>query len=186
MRIISGALQRRLVPSPPGTATRPTTDRMRESLFHVLEQHVVLTGAVIVDLYAGSGILTWESLSRGAASAIMVDTSADICRHLRKVSQSLDVEDQVTIIRTTALEYLRTSPLTGASCLFADPPYALRHCNAIVQQIEKTALLSNGGIVVLEHSDREVVLPSSEYSPLWQGTASASIIDMLQRLPSNT
>lgn len=186
MRIISGALQRRQIPSPPGNVSRPTTDRMRESLFHVLEQHISLAGSVVVDLYAGSGILSWESLSRGAASAIMVDTSAEICRHLRIVSRSLELEDRVTIVRTSALDYIRTSPLTGASCLFADPPYALRHCNAIMHQLEKSALVASGGIAVLEHGDREVVLSSPAFSQVWQGTSAVSIIDVLQRLPATT
>ena len=67
MRIHSGYLRGREIPPPPGSQTRPTTDVIKEAMFSVIEHHMSLTGAIVLDLFAGSGQLSWEALSRGAA-----------------------------------------------------------------------------------------------------------------------
>lgn len=182
MRIIAGEFKRTLIPSPPGGGTRPTTDRMRESIFSVIESTKNLASAAVLDLYAGSGILTWEALSRGAGSAIMVDSSAEICRHLRGVATQLGVGDRVQIIRADALAYIPNSTAVDVGLVFADPPYALKHCNSIIGLLGHSPILADGAVVVLEHGDQEFVMPSSSFSALWHGTGGASVVDILHRV----
>lgn len=162
MRIIAGTLKHRTIPSPPGDSTRPTSDRGRESLFHVLEHHADMEGASIIDLYAGSGALAFEALSRGACSATLVDTSAEVCRQLRSVAESLNISPLVQIIRADALEYLRHGNVREHQIIFADPPYAQKACNAIAPLLFSSGALANDGIAAFEHGDQEHILELPE------------------------
>ena len=162
MRIIAGRLKHRTIPSPPGDSTRPTSDRGRESLFHVIEHHVHIQGASILDLYAGSGALAFEALSRGAHSATLVDTSADVCRQLRAVAESLEVSPLVQIIRADAREYLRHGKICEHQIIFADPPYAQKACNAIAALVLASGALAVDGIAAFEHGDQEHILELPE------------------------
>lgn len=182
MRIIGGELKRTVIPSPPGGATRPTMDRIRESIFDVLEGHLRLKTSRVLDLYAGSGILSWEALSRGAQSSIMVDSSVQICRHLRTVAIELGVSDRVQIVRADCLAYLRNASVDGIQLLFADPPYALRHCNSILGILEESPILSDGALVVLEHGDQEYVVPTATFPAVWHGSGGACVVDILHRV----
>ncbi|MBU3678721.1 MAG: 16S rRNA (guanine(966)-N(2))-methyltransferase RsmD [Candidatus Kapabacteria bacterium] len=182
MRIIGGELKRTVIPSPPGDATRPTMDRIRESIFDVLEGNLTLQTARVLDLYAGSGILSWEALSRGAQSTIMVDSSVQICRHLRAVAMDLGVSERVQIVRTDCLAYLRNATVDGIQLLFADPPYALRHCNSILGILEESPLLSDDALVVLEHGDQEYVVPTERFRAVWHGSGGACVVDIFQRV----
>ncbi|MFN6136670.1 MAG: RsmD family RNA methyltransferase [Bacteroidota bacterium] len=185
MRIIGGTLRRTVIPSPPGNQTRPTMDSLRESVFDVLERHRGFGGARVLDLYAGSGILTWEALSRGAARAVMVDMSTEICRHLRAVATTLGVGHRVEIIRTDALAAIETMQLPVFDCVFADPPYARRDGNRALQALAATSLVSDGGMVVIEHGDQEYLLPTSGFEPLWQGARSSCVVDVLRCVRAN-
>lgn len=160
-------------------------DQLRESVFEVIEYHISLDGSIVLDLFAGSGILSWEALSRGAAKAIMVDQSVEICRHLRSVATSLDLNHKVEIIRSDALAALSHLELPAINCLFADPPYAKRDGNRILSVLDEHPVVRDGGLVVIEHGDQEFLLPTSAFTPLWQGARGASIIDVLRCVRAN-
>lgn len=157
-------------------------DRIRESIFDVLEGNLDIQSSSVLDLYAGSGILSWEALSRGAQSAVMVDASVEICRHLRTVATMLGVSERVTIVRADCIAYLRNATVNGIQLLFADPPYALRHCNSILGILEESTILSHGALVTLEHGDQEYVVPTESFNAVWHGSGGACVVDILQRV----
>ena len=151
MRITGGAFARRTIDAPRGDRTRPTTDRVREALFSALGSRTALSGARVLDLFAGSGALGLEALSRGAAHATFVEQHAPTLAVARRNVAALGVEAQATFVRADALAYLGRAP--GAfDLVLADPPYGL----AALAALPDTArpLLAPGGLLVLEHDDR--------------------------------
>lgn len=180
MRIIGGELKGRTLPPPPGDATRPTTDVLKESLFAALEHLVTIKGAHIIDLCAGSGGLAFEALSRGARSALLVDTSTDVCRHLRSVAITLGLTDRVTIVRADAVSVARTFDLGGATVVFADPPYGAHIGNSVLSALVANPHLAPEATIVIEHGDREsLVLPDNGTS-IWHKERGETVIDVVR------
>ncbi len=180
MRIIGGTLKGRLVPQPPGSDTRPTTDVLKESLFSVLTHHIDFAGKRVLDLCAGSGQLSFEMLSRGSAHATMVDASALVCRHLRSVSKEFGYDPQVTIIKADVLGFLRNGIAGPFDVIVADPPYALKLCNHIAEILTTSPILAPSAIVVLEHGDQEAVIVPDGVSLLWHKERGSTVIDVLR------
>jgi 16S rRNA (guanine(966)-N(2))-methyltransferase RsmD len=120
MRVIAGAYGGRELRAPRGTATRPTSDRVREALFSILGD---VSGARVLDLFAGSGALAIEALSRGAASATLVDAATGSVATIRRNLASLDIDAEVRHQR--ALVFLRNARSDGRhyDLVFLDPPY---------------------------------------------------------------
>jgi 16S rRNA (guanine966-N2)-methyltransferase len=119
MRVVAGIAKGRALAAPPGTDTRPTSDRVREAIFNALGSLDAVVGARVLDLFAGSGALGIEALSRGAASATFVDTSAKAVDAVRANLESTGFEG--TVIRTDAFRY-DDGPFDLA---LLDPPYAI-------------------------------------------------------------
>ena len=154
MRVIAGSLGGRLLGAPRGQATRPTSDRVREAVFSILGD---IAGSAVLDLYAGSGALAIEALSRGAAQATLVDSAPAAIATIRRNLENLGLEAQVR--REDARAFLRTAS-RGApqyDLVFLDPPY--RHSSELGTELS-TALaptLTPGARVVAE-SDRRAPL----------------------------
>ncbi|HEY2858432.1 MAG TPA: 16S rRNA (guanine(966)-N(2))-methyltransferase RsmD [Terracidiphilus sp.] len=121
MRIIAGTLRSRSLQAPPGLATRPTSDRLRETLFNVLAPRIV--GAHFLDLYAGSGAVGIEALSRGAAQAVFIERAAPVVSVLRKNLANLGVNDSYQIGPASVASYLRNVVGAAFDIVFLDPPY---------------------------------------------------------------
>jgi 16S rRNA (guanine966-N2)-methyltransferase len=120
VRIIAGEWRGRRIEIPDGTGVRPTPDRVRETLFNWL--HGSLVGARCLDLYAGTGVLGLEALSRGAAEVWFVEQDAKLVEALRTTARQLGVAPQ--IVRRDALAFLREPPAARFDVVFLDPPYA--------------------------------------------------------------
>jgi len=122
MRVVAGAFGGRVLRAPKGTGTRPTSDRVREALFSILNS---VEGAAVLDLFAGSGALGIEALSRGAASATFVDSAAVAVAAIRENLEQLGLESEV--LRMPALRALSCTPVAGRQydLVFLDPPYRL-------------------------------------------------------------
>ena len=118
MRVIAGEFRSRRLKSIPGLATRPTPDRLRETLFDVLGPRV--EGAVFLDAYAGTGAVGIEAISRGARRAIFVERSKPALKVLRENLASLEIEDRALVISDAALSNLAQYK---ADIVFLDPPY---------------------------------------------------------------
>jgi 16S rRNA (guanine966-N2)-methyltransferase len=121
MRIIAGDLRGRRIAAPPGAATRPMLDRVREALFSTLMPW--LSGAVVLDLFAGSGSLGFEALSRGARRVRFVEQGARVVAQLRRNASALGVTGRVEIVTGNALAPAMWLP--GVDVAFVDPPYKL-------------------------------------------------------------
>jgi 16S rRNA (guanine966-N2)-methyltransferase len=120
MRVIGGEFRRRVLKSVPGLDTRPTPDRLREALFNVLTPHIA--GAVFADLYAGTGAVGIEALSRGASRAIFVEHHRAAVNIIRENLRSLGLEARAQVRQGRVLSML---PKIEADIVFLDPPYAL-------------------------------------------------------------
>ncbi len=153
MRVIAGRYGGRRLTAPPGTDTRPTSDRVREALFSILGARVA--GARVLDLFAGSGALGIEALSRGAAEATFVDAAPAAIRAIRANLAALGAEAQV--VRGDALAALRTAREAARQydLVFLDPPY--RHAGRLAPGLSRgiEGLLAPGGSVVSESDRRE-------------------------------
>ncbi len=153
MRVVAGAYGGRRLVAPPGDATRPTSDRVREALFSVLGPSI--GGARVLDLYAGSGALGIEALSRGAAAAVFVDRSPPAIKAIRANLSALGIEAEVH--RSQAATALRAAAARGDAydLVFLDPPY--RHAAELGRELSEAlpAVLAPGGRVVSESDRRD-------------------------------
>jgi 16S rRNA (guanine966-N2)-methyltransferase len=155
MRVIAGMYGGRTLKAPPGSATRPTSDRVREALFSILGERV--EGARVLDLFAGSGALGIEALSRGAESAVFVDDAPAAVRAIKGNLEALGAGAQVR--RTDALRFLGGASADAAQydLLFLDPPYRLADRLASRLSEAIPAVLAPGAVAVAE-SDRRAPL----------------------------
>ncbi len=151
MRITGGTLARRPLDAPKGDRTRPTTDRVREALFSMLGSRVDLGGARVLDLFAGSGALGLEALSRGAAHATFVERHGPTLAVARRNAQALGVAGAAAFVRADALAFLERAA-EPIDLVLADPPYALPELSALPERVRP--LLASGGLLVLEHDTR--------------------------------
>ena len=151
MRITGGALARRTFEAPPGDRTRPTSDRVREALFSALGARMDLDGAAVLDLFAGSGALGFEALSRGAARATFVERHGPTLALLRRSARALGLADRAAFHRADALAFVR-GPAGPFDLVLADPPYALPELPDLPDRLRP--LLRPGGLAVVEHDAR--------------------------------
>lgn len=121
MRIIAGRWRGRPIATPPGSATRPTSDRVREAWMSAIQFD--LPGSRVVELFAGSGALGLEALSRGADHATFVETSSPALAALEKNIATLEAADHTTVIRRDAIEYAESLSDHAFDIALADPPY---------------------------------------------------------------
>jgi len=167
MRITGGEWRSRAVAAPKGTATRPTSDRVREALFSMLVADGVLGdgGAAtvrVLDLYAGSGALAFEALSRGAASAVLVEQARDAVAVIRANAKALGAEARIELLPMKVDRALERA-LGSFDLVFADPPYADVRAPAFAAVLSAVGrVVAPGGAFVLEHA-------SSDPSPLVPG-----------------
>ena len=151
MRIIAGELKGRQLDVPRGADLRPTYDRVRESLFATIESR--LEGARVLDLFAGTGSLGIECISRGAAEAVFVERDARVARHLRATLATLGIEDRSRIVRTDAIRFVASGRHDdrGFDIVFADPPYDTDLARRAYDALDHWDGVASGGLVVIEH-----------------------------------
>ncbi len=151
MRIIAGTHKGRVLASPTWEGLRPTSDRLRETLFNVLSTEV--TGAAVLDVCAGTGAIALEALSRGAVRATCLDADARAVRLMAANAVHCGLENRCVIIRGSAPDALTREHVGGPfDIIVLDPPYAAPWtCDAVAAA---GRLLAPGGLVVLEHASR--------------------------------
>lgn len=164
-RIIAGRLGGRRLATPTGAHTRPTADRVREAMFNSLATMLDLTGARFADLYAGSGAVGLEALSRGAEHVLLVESDARAARVIRDNVTALRVAPDVRLVTAKVATALAAGPDGGAyDVVFADPPYAVpdAEIGALLAAVCAGDWLAPDGIVVIERSARTAPLTSVE------------------------
>ncbi|MCM1162958.1 MAG: 16S rRNA (guanine(966)-N(2))-methyltransferase RsmD [Muribaculaceae bacterium] len=151
MRIIRGKYGRRRFDVPNNITARPTTDFARENIFNVIENLTDIEGARCLDLFAGTGAVSFEFLSRGAASVTAVEKAQTQARFIEKVARELG-ETHLRLLRTDALRYIREGASEPYDIIFADPPYDLPGFGEIPGAILASGLIKEGTLFVMEHS----------------------------------
>lgn len=155
MRIITGSAKGAKLKAPRGLDTRPTTDRVKESIFNILGNAVY--EAVVLDLFAGTGSLGLEALSRGARQAVFVDQSIASIQVIKDNVDHTKMSDKAEILKSDVLKtiekFTRTENLFDI--VFCDPPYNKGYINKVLQLIDKGTIVAEQAILVLEHSRHE-------------------------------
>ncbi|MBW1739816.1 MAG: 16S rRNA (guanine(966)-N(2))-methyltransferase RsmD [Deltaproteobacteria bacterium] len=157
MRVIGGALKGKRLYPVRGLAVRPTTDYLRECIFNILEGH--LEGAAVLDLFAGTGSLGIEALSRGAASAVFIDKHPQAIKVLSRNVCDCFLEGRSIILKRNILRGLGLLKSIGHTfdLVFIDPPYDKGFAERTVRLLDRAEATSDGVSIVIEHSMREVL-----------------------------
>jgi 16S rRNA (guanine966-N2)-methyltransferase len=158
LRIIAGAWRGRPIDAPAGQATRPTADRVRETLFSMLASRLgSFEGLRVADLFAGSGALGLEALSRGAASAVFVESDPQALMSIRRNAARLAASERVHVVAGSALTLPRSEPF---DLIVADPPYAQDSGSAVIRSIIDADWLVPGGWLSVETGSGGAIDPA--------------------------
>jgi len=194
MRVIAGTYRSRQLKSLKGLALRPTSDRLRETLFNVISGRIA--GSRFLDVFAGTGAVGIEALSRGAAEAVFIENHPPAAALIKKNLDSLGISSDARVLTMDALRALErlASPKSAASkifdAIFLDPPYAaMEDYRRVLSFLGASPLLAEGGLVIAEHR-RSFELPESagnlqSFRVLRQGDASLTFYRFACSTPSN-
>ena len=162
MRVITGKARGVVLKTPNGMATRPTSDRVKEALFNIIQFDV--PAARVLDLFGGTGQLGIEALSREAKSAVFVDEREDACRLIKENLKRTKLEQYGRVIRADYMAYLRTCK-EKFDIILLDPPYAEVFLENALKTITEIDILQTGGIIVAERPNgKELLLDFPGYS----------------------
>lgn len=152
MRIIAGEAKGRRIKAPRGRATRPMRDFVREAVFSMLAKNV--PGARVLDLFAGSGSLGLEALSRGASCAVFVDRGSEPGRVIRDNLETLGMADRGVVVRAEILDYLRKAgfPDRPFNLIFIDPPFRIdvKYRQEMLKMLAEGGFLAPSAVVIIE------------------------------------
>lgn len=187
MRVIGGSAKGQRLHSLPGESTRPTLDRIKESIFNMIQLYVL--DAKVLDLFAGSGALGIEALSRGAAECCFVDGQRD---SIQVISDNLAKTKLTAGSSVLSMDYQRAlTTFKGQGktfdLIFLDPPYKKGLAGEALRLIEKEDLLSPRGLIIVEQDHRETLTTSEEQYLLWKEKKYGNtIIRILKKNPESS
>jgi 16S rRNA (guanine966-N2)-methyltransferase len=167
MRVIAGKYRSRNLQSLPGNETRPTYDRLKETLFNVLQSAGAVEGAIFLDLFAGTGSVGIEALSRGASRIVFVESNKKAANLIRANLTSLNIDGNVSVLQEEAASALPMLIKSGEQfdVVFVDPPYALAgEYGRSLRLLGSGTLLKPNAIVIAEHDKR--FEPGEDHTPL--------------------
>lgn len=166
MRVITGTARGTSLKAPAGMTTRPTADKVKQALFNIIQYDI---SGDVLDLFAGSGQLGIEALSRGARHCVFVDQSADAIRVIRDNLEKTKLADRAQVIRADSLSYLARCRKTFR-LIFLDPPYAEKSLENAIKCISEIDILGESGIIITERpvgkdlkGDFGDLIPSKDY-----------------------
>lgn len=151
LRIISGKFKGRFIFAPNFKGTRPTTDRVKETLFNILNNEFSMDDSKVLDIYAGSGSLGFEALSRGASHLTFIEKSGIVIKNLNRNIELLNVHNEVAIIKSDATKYLLNTS-QKFDLIIADPPFFEYDIYDVVRIIKEKEILSESGMMIIERS----------------------------------
>ena len=152
MRIISGKHRGRKLRAPKTLPVRPTTDMAKEALFNILNNDYYFDGVKVLDLFAGTGNVSLEFVSRGSEDVTSIDLDSGCIKFITQMKSELKIEEGFTIIQEDVFKYLKKTK-SKSNIIFADPPYAFEQeeFESIPKIIFERELLEEGGMLVIEH-----------------------------------
>jgi 16S rRNA (guanine966-N2)-methyltransferase len=169
MRIVGGRFKGRTLAAPSGTSVRPTSDRVREAIFNILAHGVAgfaFEGIKVLDLFAGTGALGLEALSRGAAHCLFVEEDAEARASIRRNVEALGLTGATRIFRRDATSLGAASHQGGAGLAFLDPPYGMALAERALLSLAQGNWLAAGAIVVIEEAKAAPVALPAGYADL--------------------
>jgi 16S rRNA (guanine966-N2)-methyltransferase len=168
MRVVGGRLRSRPIAGPKGPGLRPTADRLRESLFNILAHGYgdPVTGARVLDLFAGTGALGIEALSRGAVFALFVDDGVEARALLRQNSETLGLGGISRIFRRDATKLGPAHPVEPFSLVFLDPPYGKSLAEKALVSAREGGWLKPDALIVVEEAAAAAFKPPEEFEEL--------------------
>ena len=151
MRIISGVHKGRRLIAPKSLPVRPTTDLAKESLFNILNNKIIFEDISVLDLFAGTGNISFEFASRGVQTITSVDAHYGCVQFIEKIATQLDMP--ISAIKADAYKFLEKTP-QSFDIVFADPPYdfPIEKFNEIIDKIMSRSILNENGMIIIEHS----------------------------------
>lgn len=175
MRVISGTARGKVLQAVPGLGTRPTTDRVKESVFNIIQTYV--RGARVLDLFAGTGQMGIEALSRGAESADFVDKDRAAQQVIRKNLELARVEDRGVVHGCAAEGFLAGCPKKSVDIVFLDPPYGGKLLENALFAIQRFDILTTDGIIICESAVEDAwVSPFAENRAYRYGTIKITVL----------
>lgn len=181
MRIISGRHKGRKIVAPKNLPVRPTTDLAKESLFNILNHHFNFTSLNILDLFAGTGNISYEFLSRGAASSLCIDQHFACLQFIKKTAETLDLN--ISTLKSDVYKFLEKTP-QKFDVIFADPPYdfSQEQFEKIVQLVFDNNLLEDEGMLIIEHPPQTKLDHLEQY--IEQRKYGSSVFTFFEEIPS--
>ncbi|ERJ13446.1 16S rRNA (guanine(966)-N(2))-methyltransferase RsmD [Haloplasma contractile] len=179
MRIVSGEFKGRRIKAVPGRNTRPTTDKVKESLFNIIGPY--FDGGDCLDLFAGSGNLGLEAISRGMDTCIFIDRDYKAFSTIRDNVKTLNVDEQVEVYKRDAFKALKQIATQNRTfdLIFLDPPYKHQQINDIIFTINEEGLLNNAGMIIAEYPKEDFLEKQfgtiEEYKTLTYGITKITI-----------
>jgi 16S rRNA (guanine(966)-N(2))-methyltransferase RsmD len=163
MRIVSGTYKGRRITAPKKLPVRPTTDMAKESLFNILNNHYYFDDISVLDLFAGTGNISYEFASRGTDKITAVDQHYGCIKFINDTAESFEMS--ITTIKSDVFQFLERSQLQH-TIIFADPPYdfPLEEFTKIPQLVFENSLLETDGLLVVEHSKHTNLSELNHYS----------------------
>jgi len=165
MRIVSGQLKGRRFSPPPSFHARPTTDQARENLFNILNNLIHFSDQCILDLFAGTGAISYEFASRGAREITSVEKNFAHFRFIKKTAEELQISPPIKPVKADVFKFLSREKKTY-SLIFADPPFDLPRLHTLPELILNSGHLEKEGIFILEHGPGM----NFEHTPFFQQT----------------
>ncbi len=152
LRIISGIFKGRLINVPQSKEIRPTTDRVRETLFNLLNNRIDFEDIKVLDFYSGSGSLGLECISRGAKHVTFIERNFQIYKNLLENIKSLDLVNQTKVVKSEAVDYSKRLPEKQYDLILADPPFFKDDIYQVVENILNNKYLKSDSRMIIERS----------------------------------
>ena len=149
MRIVSGRYKRRIISPPANLPVRPTTDMAKESLFNILGNYIDFDGISVLDLFAGTGNISYEFVSRGCSSVTAVDKDFGCIKFINSTAQKFEMKE-LTALRLDVFRFIATTKYSY-DIIFADPPYQLGNIDELSKLVFEHELLNPQGWLIVEH-----------------------------------
>jgi len=162
VRIISGIFKGRIINAPGNLPSRPTTDFAKTGLFNILNSRYLFEQLTVLDLFAGTGNISYEFCSRKCISVTAVEENFECVKFIRKIFSDLKTENAF-VIRADVFEYLKKTSRAAADIIFADPPFELKNYDELIDLIFENKLLKEKGIFILEHQSKNHFTESKHF-----------------------
>lgn len=179
MRVLAGKYKGRVLKTVPNISVRPATSKVKAAIFNILQSRVDWRNAVVLDLYAGSGSVGIEALSRGAERAVFVEFDRSALQFLKKNIESISLLSEAQVVFADVKKFLTTSS-RAYDVVFCDPPYAVEYLAELPSMVFESGAVKEEGILIMEHPTRFEFTPNSLWEIVVQKTYGRTSISMFQ------